>query len=144
MKKILLILFTLNIMFAFDLTFTQAFNNFNQGIKLANKNPILAQKKFKKAYKLLQSIKNKNSSQIYYMLGRMYCNGWGVKQDYKLAEKYFLKSLALGNKRTNCCIARLYFKIGKPYKAKRYLQKALSNKIIANYCNDLIQSNSKE
>jgi len=138
MKKFILILLTLNL-FAFDLTFTQAFNNFNQGMRLINKNPLLAQKKFKKTYELIKTLKNKNSSQVYYMLGRMYCNGWGVKTNYELAEKNFLKALKLGNQRVNCCLARLYMKMGKTYLAETYLKKALSNKKIANYCSDLIQ-----
>jgi len=143
MKKIILILVISLSLFGFDLTFTQAFNNFNQGIRLISKNPLLAQQKFKKAYNLIQQLKNKDSSQVYYMLGRMYCNGWGVKKNYKLAEKYFLKALKLGNKRVHCCIARLYLKMHRPDLAKEHLKYALSHKRIANYCDDLIkQSNN--
>ena len=139
MKKTLLFIISISLSFAFDLTFTKAFNNFNQGIRLLNQNPSLAQQKFKKSYEAIQSLSNKNSSQVNYMLGKMYCNGWGVKQNYKLAEKYFLKALALGNKRVTCCLARLYLKMGKKNIAQKYLKKALSNKQIANYCNNITQ-----
>ena len=144
MKKIILTLIISLSLLGFDLTFTQAFNNFNQGIRLINKNPQLAQQKFKKAYNLIQQLDNKDTSQVYYMLGRMYCNGWGVKKNYKLAEKYFLKALKLGNKRVHCCIARLYFKMNRPDLAKEHLNYALSHKRIANYCDDLIQQSNKE
>ena len=145
MKKLIITIIMSLSLFGFDLTFTQAFNNFNQGIRLIHQNPLLAQQKFKKAYSLIQQLKNKDSSQVYYMLGRMYCNGWGVKKNYKLAEKYFLKALKLGNKRVHCCIARLYFKMNRPDLAKEHLRYALSHKRIANYCDDLIQqSNNKE
>ena len=141
MKKILIFFGAVYFLFAFDLTFTRAFNNFNQGIRLVKNNPALAYRKFKTAYELIQKLKNKDSSQVYYMLGRMYCNGWGVKKNYKLAEKYFLKALKLGNKRVHCCLARLYFKMNRADLAEPHLKYALSHKRIANYCNDLIQPN---
>ncbi len=141
MKKLVILLISFTFIFAIDFTFTKAFNNFNQGIRLINKNPKLAQKKFKRAFELINKLKQKNSSQIYYMLGRMYCNGWGIKRNYKLAENYFLKALELGNKRVHCCIARLYLKMNRPDLANEHLKYALSHKRIANYCNDLIQSN---
>ena len=137
MKKILALLFSLSIIFAFDLTFTKAFNNFNKGLRTYNTNPQKAQEYFTKAYTLIQQLKNKNTSQVYYMLGRMYCNGLGVQKDLKKAEEYFLKALKLGNKRVNCCLARLYIKMGDYKKAKHYLDIALSNKTIANYCSDI-------
>ena len=137
MKKIAILIISLGFLFAFDMTFTKAFNNFNKGLRTYNSNPQKAQEYFKKAYILIQQLKNKNSSQVYYMLGRMYCNGFGVEKDLKKAEEYFLKSLQLGNKRANCCLARLYIKLGDYKKAKHYLDIALSNKTIANYCSDI-------
>ena len=137
MKKIILFLMGMSLIFAFDLTFTKAFNNFNKGLRTYNTNPKQAQQYFKKAYEYIQQLKNKDTSQINYMLGRMYCNGFGVKEDLKKAEKYFLRALQLGNARVNCCITRLYLKMGDKEKAKKYLKKALSNPHIANYCSDI-------
>lgn len=145
MKKIVTILIISSFLFAFDFTFTRAFNDFNQGLNLINKNPSLADKKFKEAYNLLKKIKHK-SSQIYYMLGRMYSNGWGVNKNYSLAKKYLLKAIKLGNKRANCCLARLYLKMNKPILAQKYLKISLSNNIISPYCKDLLKqpNNMKE
>ena len=137
MKKLIIILILSISVFAFDLTFTKAFNNFNRGINLEKTNPQKANQYFQKAFFLIKQIKNKNSSQINYMLGKMYCNGWGVNRDYKLAEKYFLKAIKLGNARAKCCIARLYIKEGKKALAKKYLDYALSHESIAHYCNDI-------
>ena len=137
MKKLFLILIFAVASFAFDLTFTQAFNNFNKGMRLEHTNPSLAQKYFKKAYFFMQKLKHKDTSQVNYMLGRMYCNGWGVNIDYKKAEKYFLRAIELGNARAHCCIARLYVKEGDLKKAKKYLNYALTHKSIATYCDDI-------
>ena len=143
MKKIVLFLFTINLIFALNLTFMKAFNNFNKGLRIYNSNPNQAQQYFKKAYEYIQQLKNKDTSQVNYMLGRMYCNGFGVKEDLKKAEKYFLRALQLGNVRVNCCIARLYIKMGKIEKAKKFLKKALSNPHIANYCDDIDKNTLK-
>jgi len=137
MKKLILILLSLNLIFAFDLTFTKAFRNFTKGLHTYNTNPQKAQEYFKKAYEYIQQLKHKDTSQVQYMLGRMYCNGLGVPKDLKKAEKHFLRALQLGNQRVNCCLARLYIKMGKNEKAKEFLQKALSNPKIANYCEDI-------
>ncbi|QCI28769.1 SEL1-like repeat protein [Caminibacter pacificus] len=144
MKKIVLFLSILIMLNAFDFTFTQAFMEFNKGVKLEKTNPKAAQRHFKKAFELIKQLKNKDSSQVYYLLGRMYCNGWGVKKNYKLAEKYFLRALKLGNKRVHCCIARLYIREGKPELAKEHLKYALSHSEIANYCSDIDQQTLKE
>ena len=146
MKKIITALIISSCLFAFDFTFTRAFNDFNQGLNLINKNPSLADKKFKEAYKLLKKITNKNSSQVYYMLGRIYSNGWGVNKNYLLAQKYLLKAIKLGNKMAICCLARLYLKMNKPILAQKYLKISLSDKAISQYCNDLLQklNNMKE
>jgi len=143
MKKIIIFLLTLHVVFAFDLTFTKAFQNFNKGLRTYNSNPNKAQEYFKQSYILIQKLKNQNTSQITYMLGRMYCNGFGVKKDLNKAEQYFLKSLQLGNQRANCCLARLYIKKGDSKKAKEYLQKALNNPHIANYCEDIDKNTLK-
>ena len=137
MKKIIILMLIIGLSFAFDLTFTKAFNNFNKGLKTYNTDPQKAQEYFKKAYNYIQQLKNKDTSQVYYMLGRMYCNGFGVKKDLNKAEEYFLKALKLGNRRVNCCLARLYIKMGKLDKAKHFLKIALSHKRIANYCSDI-------
>jgi len=143
MKK-LIIVFIVIFSFALDLKFTKAFREFNKGVKLEKTNPQEAQKHFEKAFELINDLENKNSSQVYYMLGRMYCNGWGVKQNYSLAEKYFKKALNYGNKRVHCCIARLYIREGKYDLAKEHLEYALSHPEIKNYCNDINQTTLKE
>jgi len=137
MKKIIILLLTLTFAFTFDLTFTKAFKNFTKGLQTYDSNPQKAQEYFKKAYEYIQKLKNKDTSQVNYMLGRMYCNGLGVPQDLHKSEEYFLKALKLGNKRVNCCLARLYIKMGRIDEAKKYLQKALSIPTIRNYCKDI-------
>jgi len=139
MKKFIFsfIFIIVNFAMGFDLTFTKAFKNFTKGLQTYNSNPQQAQQYFKKAYEYIQKLKNKDTSQVYYMLGRMYCNGLGVPKDYQKAEKYFLNAIKLGNQRANCCITRLYIKMGKINEAKKYLKKALSNPHISNYCDDI-------
>ena len=137
MKKLLLIFMLSLSIFAFDLTFTKAFKNFNKGMQLEKTNPKKASEYFQKAYFLIQQLKNKDTSQVHYMLGKMYCNGWGVNKDYKKAEEHFLRAIQLGNARAKCCIARLYIKEGKLTLAKKYLDYALSHSDIANYCSDI-------
>ena len=137
MKKLLLISILVISAFAFDLTFTKAFNNFNRGIKLVKSNPKKASEYFQKAYFLIQQLKNKDTSQVHFMLGEMYSNGWGVNQDFKKAEENFQRAIQLGNERANCSIARLYIKEGKKTLAKKYLDYALSHASIANYCSDI-------
>jgi TPR repeat protein len=144
MKKLILILMAISL-FAIDFTFTKAYRAFNQGIRLEKTNPQMANKKFYEAYILLQQvIQKKPSSQAFYMLGRIYCNGWGVDKDYKKAEEMFLKALKLGNRRVNCCLARLYIRMNQKDKAKKYLEYALSHQEIANYCNDIDPQQLKE
>ena len=136
MKKIFAILFTFSLVFSFDAMYTKAFMAFKKGIKYESTNPQKAQRYFQNAFVLLNEIKN-DSSQKYYMLGRMYCNGWGVPQDLNKAEIYFKKALKLGNQRVNCCLARLYIKKGELSKAKKYLKYALSHESLSFYCKDI-------
>jgi len=134
-KLVFLALFSL--LFAFDFTFTKAFEEFNKGLRLEKNDIQKAQEHFKKSFEYINELKDKNTSQVNYMLGKMYCNGWGVEQNYSLAEKYFKNALELGNKRAYCCLARLYLKIGDIQKAQKYLKYAKSHKEIANYCKDI-------
>ncbi len=143
MQKLFIILLFFTTLFGIDFTFTKAYQNFNKGIKLIKQDPQQAQEYFQKAYILIQQIKNHPSSQVYYMLGRMYCNGWGIKQNLKKAEKYFKKALALGNQRVNCCIARLYIKMHKNRLARKYLNIAISHKNLYIYCKDIDIKNLK-
>lgn len=135
MKKIIILLSLIVIGFSFE--FTQAFMDFNKGIKFIKKGKInKAQTFFAKSFAIVKSLeeKGKGSSQVYYMLGRMYCNGWGTDKDLKKAEMYFKKSIAMGNRRSHCCLARLYIKEGKLKLAKQELSYALSHDSIKNYC----------
>jgi len=141
MKKLLTILLVVNFLFSIDFTFTKAWNNFTKGMKIVKQNPQEAQIYFKKSYNLIQKIKNRPSSQVYYMLGRMYCNGWGVEKDLNKAEIYFKKALSLGNQRVNCCLARLYIKMGKRELAKKYLKIALNHPNLKIYCTDINPTN---
>ena len=143
MKKLILFFTLISLSFAFDLTFTKAFKNFTKGLQTYDSNPQKAQEYFKNAYNYIQKLKNKDTSQVHYMLGRMYCNGFGVKEDLQKAEKHFLDAIKLGNERANCCITRLYIKMGKIEEAKKYLKKALSNPHIANYCDDIDKNTLK-
>ncbi|GAB6046123.1 hypothetical protein JCM11957_17220 [Caminibacter profundus] len=144
MKKIFILLISVIFAFSLDFTFTKAYRAFNKGIKLEKTDPEKAQKYFQKAYILLTEIKDKPSSQTYYMLGRMYCNGWGIEKDYKKAEEFFKKALALGNERVNCCLARLYIRMGKYNKAKKYLDYAMSHDRLSHYCTDINPKTLKE
>jgi TPR repeat protein len=144
MKAIIGIILSLTLSFALDLTFTKAFNSFKKGVKLIKTNPQKAQQYFQKAYILLTELNDKPSSQTYYMLGRMYCNGWGVEKNYKKAEEYFKKALQLGNERVHCCLARLYIRMGKPSLAKKYLDYAIKNEKLSHYCKDINPNTLKE
>jgi len=144
MKKLIGVVLLSISLFALDLTFTKAFKEFQKGKKLETVNPKLAQVHFKKAFELIQKIKNKNSSQIHYMLGEMYAHGLGVEQNYELSEKHFLKSIQLGNKRAHCCLAKVYLEEGKTELAKEHLKYALTHSEIANYCNDVDKTILKE
>ena len=137
MKKLLLVLLFTISAFSFDLTFMKAFNNFNKGINIVKSNPQKAEQYFQKTFFLIQMLKHKDTSQVNYMLGQMYFNGWGVKKDYQKAQEYFLKAIQLGNKRANCSLAKLYIKTGHLTLAKKYLNITLSNPDIANYCSDI-------
>ncbi len=136
MKFIISLIMLFSFSFSFDFLFTQAFISFKKGINFEKTNPKYAQKYFQKTYILLNQIKN-NSSQKYYMLGKLYCNGWGVDKDYKKAEYYFKMAIKLGNQRANCCLARLYIKEGRKNLAKKYLKYALAHDTLAHYCNDI-------
>jgi TPR repeat protein len=138
------LLLTTMMVFALDLTFTKAYRAFNKGVKLEKTDPQKAQQYFQKAYILLSELHNKPSSQVYYMLGRMYCNGWGVEKNYQKAEAYFKKALQLGNKRVHCCLARLYIRMGKYALARKYLNYALTHDNLAHYCKDINPNTLKE
>ena len=144
MKKILLIFLGVVLVFGIDFTFTKAFKSFNDGVKLEKKDPQKAQEYFQKAYILINELKETPSSQAYYMLGRMYCNGWGVERNYKKAEEYFKKALKLGNERVHCCLARLYIRMGKYNEAKKYLKYALNHENLSHYCDDINPTTLKE
>ena len=87
--------------------YTKGFMLYKKGSTLLDKNVPKANKMFSKALPFLEKAASENSSQAYFMLGRMYCNGWGVDVDFEKAKEYFIKSIDLGDKRSNCCIARL-------------------------------------
>jgi len=144
MKKVIgLVLLSISL-FALDLTFTKAFKEFQKGKRLEKTNPKLAQEHFKKAYTLLKSIENQNSSQLHYLLGEMYAHGLGVEQNYTLSEQHFLKAIQLGNKRAHCCLAKVYIEEGKIEEAKEHLKFALTHDSIANYCNEIDKTILKE
>jgi len=129
--------------FSIDFTFTKGFQNFKKGMKIVKTDPQKAQIYFQRAYVFLSEVK-KPSSQKYYMLGKMYCNGWGVPRNYQKAEEYFKKALKLGNERVHCCLARLYIRMGKYKEAKKYLDYAMSHNTLAHYCNDINPKTLKE
>ena len=141
MKKLLLVLLFTISAFSFDLTFMKAFNNFNKGINIVKSNPQKAEQYFQKTFFLIQMLKHKDTSQVNYMLGKMYSNGWGVKTDYQKAQKYFLRAIQFGNKRANCSLAKLYIKTNQLTLAKKYLNYALSYQSIAPYCKDINANN---
>ncbi len=144
MKKVIFIFISFVFVFALDLTFTKAYRAFNKGVKLHKTNPQKAQQYFQKAYILLTELHEKPSSQVYFMLGRMYSNGWGVERNYKKAEEYLKKAIKLGNERAYCSLAKVYIKTGKYAKAKKYLDYALSHENLSNYCKDINPNTLKE
>ena len=141
MKKLIMFLTLAISLFAFDLTFMKAFNNFNKGINTVKSNQQKADEYFQKTFFLIQQLKKQDTSQVNYMLGEMYSNGWGVKKDYQKSQKYFLRAIQLGNARANCSLAKLYIKTGQLTLAKKYLTYALSNQAIAPYCKDINPNN---
>ena len=141
MKKLFLVLILTISAFAFDLTFTKAFNDFKKGTRFEKTDKQKANQYFQKAFFLIQQLQNKDTSQVNYMLGEMYSNGWGVKKEYQKAQKYFLRAVQLGNARANCSLAKLYIKTGQLTLAKKYLNYALSNPAIAPYCKDINPNN---
>jgi tetratricopeptide (TPR) repeat protein len=143
MRIFLSLLLSVIMAFAIDFTFTKAYQAFNKGIRLEKTNPQKAQIYFQRAYVFLSEIKNP-SSQKYYILGRMYCNGWGVPKNYQKAEEYFKKAIQLGNERAHCCIARLYIRMGRYKEAKKYLNYAMSHETLSHYCNDINPKTLKE
>ena len=146
MKKIIWILFTSVLAFAIDLTYSKAFQYYKKGLKLEKTNPSEAQKYFKESFFLTKELEsqNKASSQIYFMLGKMYHKGWGTNKNLFLAEKYYLKALKLGNKRVNCPLAKLYKETGKEKLAKKYLQNSLKNPSTKKECEDLKEIKEKK
>jgi len=141
MKKIAIVLLFAVSSFAFDLTFTKAFNNYNKGIRYEKTDPQKANQYFQKAFFLIQMLKHKDTSQVHYMLGNIYLNGWGVEKNYQKAKKNFLRAIELGNSRANCSLAKVYIKMGNLKLAKKYLNIALSNPSIAPYCSDIDKNN---
>ncbi len=141
MKKLFLVLILTISAFALDLTFTKAFNNFNKGTRFEQTDKQKANQYFQKAFFLIQQMQHKDTSQVNYMLGEMYSNGWGIEQNYQKAEKYFLKAINLGNVRANCSLAKLYIQMGKSNLARKYLNYALSYPSVAHYCKDISQNN---
>lgn len=111
MKKIFILL----IFVIFNITslnassdYTKGFMFYKKGHKLLNKDSDKSYKYFSKAKPYLLSSYKSSSARSAFMLGRMYCNGWGVTLNYKTAEKYFKDALNWGDKRSNCCLSRLY------------------------------------
>jgi len=130
MKKLLIsILIISSSLFALNFEYTKAFFLYQKGFKTLNNNPILSKEYFKKSFKILKKLEEKNlpSSQTYYLLGIMYANGWGTKQNYSKAEKELLKAMKLGNIKAKCQLAFLYQKMNKLEEAKKYITPECKN-----------------
>ncbi|NPA11181.1 MAG: SEL1-like repeat protein [Epsilonproteobacteria bacterium] len=135
MKKLILFI-SVTWLFAIDFTFTKGYMAYHKAIKLQQYDKQKANKEFNKARELLTKvIKKYPSAQSYYMLAKIYANGWGVKKDFLKAEEYYLQAIKLGNKRAYCGIAKLYIQEKKYKEAKKYLKHALSHSEISGYCN---------
>ncbi len=127
MKKIIVFLIFINL-FAFNVSYMKAFKYFNKGVSLLNSDTQNAQIYFTKAFNLLINHKNKYSSGMHYILGRMYLNGWGVNKNYKKALDELLKAEKLGNKRVHCPLLKLYTITGNKKEAKKELNCILTHK----------------
>ena len=89
--------------------YTKGFMLYKKGSRFLNKDKEKADKYFAQSESpLLAAYKSDKSANAAFMLGKMYCNGWGVPKDYNKAIKYFHDAISWGNKRSNCCLARLY------------------------------------
>jgi TPR repeat protein len=135
MKKLLITIF----LFLMTTTYLNASSEYTKGFMLYKKGHKLLKVDSEKSFMLFKqaephliSAYKSNSARSAFMLGRMYCNGWGVSQNFKIAEKYFKVAISLGDKRSNCCLSRLhlmflkdniqegekYFKVAKKYNIK--------------------------
>jgi len=99
--------------------------NFKEGM-IAYKNG-----DFKKAKILFElAIKNDGATQPYFMLGKMYLYGEGVRINRKEAIKYLQKSAKKGNIRAKCYLAEAYLKDNNNKdKAMKLLKYGLKRKI---------------
>ena len=121
MKKLLILLF-ISSLFALNLEYTKAFFMYQKAYKTLNTNPKKSQENFKKSFEILKNLEKQNipSSQVYYLLGVMYSNGWGVKKDYIKARDELLKAIKLGNVEAKCQLASLYLKMNNLEEARKY------------------------
>jgi len=101
MKNIFLILMASSL-FAQSLYFN-AFRDINKAKRLLHTNPSKANALFIEAKGYLKETlktsieKNQPSSQVLLLLGKLYLNGWGVKNDSKKAALFLCSAKKLGN-----------------------------------------------
>jgi len=122
MKKIFILLF-ISSLFALNLEYTKAFFMYQKAYRMLNTNPKISQEYFKKSFKILKKLEREKipSSQVYYLLGVMYSNGWGIKKDYSKAKKELLKAIKFGNLKAKCQLASLYLKMNNLEAARKYI-----------------------
>ena len=79
-------------------------------------------KNFTEAKKLFEeALKNEDSLQANYFLGKMYLFGQGVKKDPKIALKYLKKAGNRGNLKAKCLTAKALFLIDKKKNSTKIL-----------------------
>lgn len=88
--------------------YSKGYMSYKKGLRLLKTDEKRAYGYFKKSLKLLKAAHHEGSIPASYILGRLYCNGWGVKQDFIKAEAYFKENIKQGGIRSHCCLAKLY------------------------------------
>ncbi len=116
MKKLIVaILLLVNSSYATNLYFN-AFQDIKKAKRLLNSNPDKANNLFIEAAGYLKQVinssinANKPSGNALYLLGEIYCNGWGVKKNTKKAYKLFCAAKQLGNLKAKKQVNKLKIK----------------------------------
>ena len=105
-KSVILVIFMMFSVASLNASdYFEGFKFYTKGHKLLNTNSDKAFKYFLEAQSHLLVAYKSNSANAAFMLGTMYCNGWGVDKNYDKAKKYCTDAKNWGSKRKNCCKA---------------------------------------
>lgn len=83
-----------------------------------------------KAYKILESVEDKNNSLYLRTMGELYCNGSAqIKVDYKKAIEYYKRAYENGNAYSACLIGDMYFYGNKDSKESNNIPKDIKKAV---------------